>query len=333
MARGRRLGEFELIARYFRPLAHPDYGLDLADDAAAMSFDPPGELVLTADTLIAGVHFFADDPASLIARKALRVNLSDLAAKGAEPVGYLMSIGLPYDWNESWIEAFCGGLSRDQQEYGAALLGGDTVCSPERMVISITAIGRSGERGMVRRSGGETGDIVFVTGTIGDGALGLKLRRDQSLARTWKLDAQHKRFLEERYLLPQPRLSAIPALRGHANAAMDVSDGLIGDLRKLAAASGVGVRLDMSAIPVSEAAGKAVAASPALMKTLVGGGDDYEILALVPPARSANFVAALEAIELPVREIGRCDGALEAGSLVDGSGKTIDPDGDSFTHF
>src|SRR5215813_12805300 len=218
--------EDRLIATYFRPLATHPGAFDLTDDAAAIAPPPGCDLVLTTDGVISGVHFFADDPADAVARKALRINLSDLAAKGAAPLGFLLSIGLPAGLPADWLKSFARGLSEDAEHYGCPLLGGDTDRSPGAITVYIAALGTVPHGGMVRRKGAQPGDVVVVTGTIGDAALGLLLRRDAAAAGRWRLDAATRDHLLGRYLLPQPRTAMAQALRRHANAAIDVSDGL-----------------------------------------------------------------------------------------------------------
>src|SRR5258705_2986420 len=231
--------EDRLIATYFRPLATHPGAFDLADEPAP-STPPPGcDLVLTTDGVISGVHFFPDDPADAVARKALRINLSDLAAKGATPLGFLLSIGLPAGLPADWLKSFALGLREDAEHYGCPLLGGDTDRSPGAITVYIAALGAVPHGGMVRRKGARPGDVVVATGTVGDAALGLALRQDAAAAGRWRLDAALQGHLNSPYLLPQPRTAIAQALRRHATAAMDVSDGLVGDLAKLSRASGV----------------------------------------------------------------------------------------------
>jgi thiamine-monophosphate kinase len=275
-----RYTEDELIARLFAPLAGPA-ALGLADDAALL---PPSteQTVVTADMLVAGVHFFADDPPALIAKKALRVNLSDLAAKAAEPLGFLLSLALPPDWTNDWLEAFAGGLGEDARLFNAPLLGGDTAATPGPLTISITALGRASR--FVPRSGAQPGQGVFVSGTIGDAALGLVLRREPD--RLAALSQTSRAVLLDRYLLPRPRLDLIPLLRDHAAAAMDVSDGLAGDLAKLCRVSGASAVIDAPRAPLSDAAREAIGLDPGLLETALTGGDDYEILFTTGPGFS-----------------------------------------------
>ena len=269
-----RIGEDDLIARYFAPLAGPA-GLKLRDDAALVRPPPGQDLVLTADALVAGVHFFAEDPPGAIARKALRVNLSDLAAKGARPLGFLLTLALPGDWREDWLEAFADGLGADASTYDCPLIGGDTVATPGPLTLSVTAIGSVQEGRMSRRTGVKPGDRLYVTGTIGDAAIGLRIRQ----GRGPDISQVDKAFLIERYLTPEPRLKLIGAMAAHANGGMDVSDGFVGDLTKMLDASGVSARVSIFRLPLSQAARAAIAADPGLFEVAATGGDDYELLA------------------------------------------------------
>lgn len=271
-----RYTEDELIDRIFAPIAGPG-ALGLKDDAAliAASGEPT---VATVDMLVAGVHFFPDDPPASIAKKALRVNLSDLAAKGAEPVGFLLSLALPGDWTNAWLAGFAAGLAEDAAFYGAPLLGGDTTATPGPLTLSITALGRAPR--FVPRTGARPGDAIYVSGTIGDAALGLALRRDPALAALISPGA--RAHLLDRYLLPRPRLDLAPAVRAYASAAMDVSDGLAGDLAKLCRACGVSAIVAADDVPLSDAAREAIARAPHLFERALTGGDDYEILCAAP---------------------------------------------------
>ncbi|MFO1101996.1 MAG: thiamine-phosphate kinase [Methylocystis sp.] len=272
-----RYSEDEIIARVFAPIAGAA-ALGLKDDAALLA--PEGApLVVTTDTVVAGVHFFADDAPALIAKKALRVNLSDLAAKGAEPIGFLLGLALPGDWTNDWLDAFAAGLAEDARAYRAPLIGGDTGATPGPLTISITALGRAPR--FVPRTGARPGDAIFVSGPIGDAALGLAVRRDPALAA--RLPAEARDHLIGRYLLPKPRLDLAPWLAANASAAMDISDGLAGDLAKLCRASGVSAMVDLPAVPLSAAAREAIAIEPALFETAMTGGDDYEILIAAGP--------------------------------------------------
>jgi thiamine-monophosphate kinase len=250
--------------------------------------------------LVSGVHFFAHDDPSLIARKALRVNLSDLAGKGAEPVGFLLALALPSDWTNDWLEAFAAGLAEDARTYGAPLLGGDTAATPGPLTIAITALGRAPR--FVPRTGAKPGDAIFVSGPIGDAALGLALRRDAALAR--RLSDGARDYLIGRYLLPQPRLDLSAWLAANASAAMDISDGLAGDLAKLCRASGVSAVVELGSAPLSAAAREAIEIDPALFEAAITGGDDYEILFTAkhgasPPATACRIGEIVAGSEPP----------------------------------
>lgn len=328
-----RPGEFELIERYLAPLATDPGSFELIDDVAVLT-PPAGEdLVLTKDMVAAGVHFFADDPASAIAQKALRVNLSDLAAKGARPLGYLLGLGLGRDWEEAWVADFCAGLAADQQQYGIALYGGDTIRSGNGMVLSVTAIGSLPAGTAVRRSGARPGDLIYVTGTIGDAALGLKLRLEPDLAARWDLSPEQQAFLTGRYLLPRPRVSAAGVVRRFARASMDVSDGLVGDLAKLAKASGVNVAIEAGLVPLSEPAARAGAADRAALAAALTGGDDYELLMAVAAEDADAFEAAMAAIDLPAARIGRASEGRGNVRLMDANGDTLALEQTSYSHF
>ena len=289
-----RPGEEALIARFFAPLATDPGALGLLDDAATLSLPQGEELVVTTDALVSGGHFFPNDPPDLVARKALRVNLSDLAAKGARPRGYLLTLALPDDWTVEWLEAFARGLREDQEAFGFPLLGGDTTRAMGPLVISVTALGTVPAGRAIRRTGARPGDVVAVSGTIGDGALGCRLLYEPSLGAG--LPREHLAALHARYRLPLPRTGLIELLRAVAHAAMDVSDGLVGDLAKLCLASGVAAEIEADAVPLSAAAGALIALKPALFEAALTGGDDYEILAALPQTALAGLSGALTPI-------------------------------------
>jgi thiamine-monophosphate kinase len=304
MSAPQRPGEDELIGRFFRPLATAPGAAGLADDAA--TYQPPEghELVLTTDAVVSGVHFLPDDPPDVVARKALRVNLSDIAAKGARAVGYLLTLALTEDWTEDWLEGFAEGLATDQEEFGISLLGGDTVKTPGPLWVSVTALGLAPEGQVPRRGGGAAGQRLYVTGTVGDAALGLRIRQHPNLRRRWGLDERQAEHLLDRYLLPEPRLRAAGLVGDFAAAAMDVSDGLAGDLARLCAASDVGAVLDAERVPLSAAAARAVAADPAALAAVLTGGDDYEILLAVAADLADAFEQAADEQGVRVSAIG-----------------------------
>lgn len=313
MAENQRPGEFELIARYFAPIAGPG-GLGLLDDAGLLRPGRGYEVVVTADALVAGVHFFPDDPPEAIGWKALAVNLSDLAAKGAKPEGFVLTLALPQGWTEAWLAGFAVGIARMAGEAGCPLIGGDTVSTTGPLTLSITAFGTVPAGRMVKRSGARPGDVVLVSGTVGDGALGLKTHGPDRPGWVAALDAEDRAFLADRYLHPQPRHAFAAALQRHASAAMDVSDGLVGDLAKLLKASGVGAEIDLDAVPLSPAARAAVMADPALAELAWTGGDDYEILCTASEGEYPALMAAAKEVMLPLAPIGRITG--EAGVVT-----------------
>jgi thiamine-monophosphate kinase len=325
--------EDRLIARYFRPLASHPGALDLTDDAAILSPPAGCDLVLKADAIIGGVHFFPDDPADAVGRKALRVNLSDLAAKGATPAGFLLSLALPDGTPDAWLAGFAGGLGADAQFYGCPLLGGDTVRTPGPVMVSIAAFGTVAHDGMVRRSGAKPGDRIFVSGTIGDAALGLRLRREPESAARWSLQPHDRDHLLARYLIPEPRLALSEPIRRHASAAMDVSDGLAGDLGKLCGASGASAEIEIEKVPLSDAARRAIAGDASAGELAVTGGDDYEILCTVAVEKLELFRAAALASGVAVTEIGRIVPGRTAPLFRDEHGRPLHFVSPSFSHF
>ena len=329
--RNGRSGEERLIERYFRPLATAPSAFGLGDDAAALTPPAGCDLVLTTDGVIAGVHFLPGDAPQSIARKALRMNLSDLAAKGATPVGFLLSIALPTNTPESWIAAFAEGLGQDISRYGCPLLGGDTDRTPGPLSVSITAFGTVPHGTMVRRATAKLGDIIAVTGTIGDAALGVLIRRDADLAKQWRLSSAANDHLQKRYLLPQPRNALAEALRTHASAAMDVSDGLAGDLAKLCRASGLAAEVDVGAVPLSDAARAALSADAKLIERILTGGDDYEIVLTLPAAQLGAFRTAAENAGVPVAKIGQVTSGQGVRFLREG--KVLSFTQPSYSHF
>ncbi|MEI9982647.1 MAG: thiamine-phosphate kinase [Aliidongia sp.] len=305
------LGEFGRIARFLAPLAAGAPGaLGLTDDAALIEVAAGDRLVMTADAIVEGVHFLPDDPPDLVARKLLRCNLSDLAAMAAVPQGYVMTMALPARCDDHWVERFAEGLRADQAEFGIHLLGGDSVSTPGPITLTVTAFGRVAAGGEVRRSGARPGDIVYVSGTIGDGALGLLA----ATGRLVGLDPRERDYLADRYRVPRPRLALGRALSGVASAMMDISDGLVGDLEHIAEASDVAAVIDASLLPLSTAATSVLAEAVEHVETVLTGGDDYELLFTAPPD------AALPEIPgVPVTAIGR----IEAGS----GARVLDRDG------
>jgi thiamine-monophosphate kinase len=291
----RRPGQFELIARYFAPLAKSFPGAGgLKSDNAFLSADARHDLVVKTDTIVAGVHFLPDERPDRIAAKALRVCLSDLAAGGATPYAYQLSLALPARWTERWLGAFARGLGADQRRYGIVLCGGDTVATPGPLTVTVTAFGRVPRRKGLSRAGARAGDELWVSGTIGDAALGLLVARGR-LANA---------ALEKRYRVPQPRTKLGPRLIGIVHATADVSDGLLADAGHIAEASRLALVVEREQVPLSRAARRVVEGDPSLWTTVLGGGDDYELAMAVPPRRRQALLTAARAAKIKVSPIG-----------------------------
>ena len=280
--------EFSRIAKYFAPLAG-DEGRGLQDDAAVLVPPPGRELVLTVDQMLEGVHFLKNDPPDLIARKLLRRNLSDLAAMGATPLGYLLTTALPADVTEDWLAGFAGGLAQDQKTYGIKLFGGDSSSSLRGISLSATLLGHVAPGAALSRNGAKSGDGIWVTGTIGDAALGLQ-------ARLGKLQ-DPSGFLVARSILPEPRMGL--ALAGVVSAAIDISDGLVQDLGHMCKGAGLGAVIHAGLVPASA---QAAAMGSGALESRLTDGDDYELLLAVPPGNEDALKAACG--DLPVTKIG-----------------------------
>ena len=324
-------GEDSLIARYFRPLATDPGAFNLVDDAAILKAQND-DIVVTTDAIVEGVHFLSDDPPDSVGRKALRVNLSDLAAKGATPAGFVLTLALRAA-DEAWLTPFARGLGEDAGLFGCPLLGGDTVSTPGPLMISITAFGRVPAGKMVHRNGAKPGDRVVVTGTIGDAALGLAILRGGAVTTALADDAVSKQMLVARYRLPQPRNALATAIRDHAGAAMDVSDGLAGDLAKLCAASGVSAVVDAPSIPLSAAAAALLAGGAVGIESIVSGGDDYEILCAIPEGSFEAFAQAAGVAKVAVTSIGTVIADTSAPKFLDAQGREIALPRLSYSHF
>ncbi len=291
----RRIGEFELIARYFAPLAKGFEGAGgLKSDNAFLAADARHDLVVKTDTVVSGVHFLADEKPEIVAAKALRVCLSDLAAGGAVPFTYQLALSLQPDWTKRWIAGFVRGLAADQRRYRIVLSGGDTTSTPGPTTISISAFGKVPRGKGLGRDDARVSDELWVTGTIGDAALGLLAARG----------AFKNAFLEKRYRLPQPRTQLGPRLIGVARATADVSDGLLADAGHVAEASGLAVHIERERVPLSAAARRVVDTRPELWASVLGGGDDYELVIAVPPRKRAALHAAASAVGVKVAQIG-----------------------------
>lgn len=298
-----RRGEFQQIADLFAPLAASAPGaLGLKDDAALLTPPPGHHAVVTVDAIVSGVHYLPDDPPDLIARKLVRVNLSDLAAMGAQPAGLFLACAFPRDCSDAWVEAFAAGLADDVAAFGCPVLGGDTVATPGPATFSLTAIGWVPSGQALLRSGARPGDLIAVTGSIGDGAAGLWAAQGRLAEQGCPPEACAA--LTDRYHLPQPRLEAGVALRGIATAAMDISDGLVQDLGHICRASGVCAEIQSVDVPLSPALRLAMERGGFPLELVLSGGDDYELLLTIPPERWPEAQAAMAGAPLTV--IGRC---------------------------
>jgi len=319
----RSISEFALIAKYFAPLAVDPAALGLTDDACVLPQESGRQTVVTADALIEGVHFLKSDPPALIAAKALRVNLSDLAAKGADPVGYLMALALPRDIEESWLEKFAHGLSADQTEFSVSLLGGDTTATPGPLMIAITALGSVPQGEMLRRAGAGPGDSIYVSGSIGDAGAGLAVLQGELEA------GPGAQTLIARYRRPTPRLSLGKALRGVATAALDVSDGLLADLGHIAEVSGVRLVIEAGRIPRSLALQAVWPGIEGIMRAATAG-DDYEIAFTAPPG--VDVAAAFSKYDVSVTKIGWVEKG-EGVVLLDEGGTALPVARAGYRHF
>ncbi|TDI58780.1 MAG: thiamine-phosphate kinase [Alphaproteobacteria bacterium] len=317
--------EFGIIAKYFAPLTGGvGETFSLTDDAAILDVPPGQQLVMTKDMLVAGVHFFADDAPDLIARKLLRVNVSDLAAMGATPLGYLLGFGPTLGRDVAWIERFASGLALDQQEFGMSLLGGDSIVVPHDMTFSITAFGLVPQGKSLTRSGTKAGDTIYVTGTIGDGAVGLAAVQNKI--------ADRDGYLAGRYYLPQPRVSVGERLHGVARAALDVSDGLVADLHHMAVASGVLIRVDANDIPLSGAVRRLLKDQKISLETIVTGGDDYELVFAAPPGTEQFIAQIAKETGVAINRIGYC-AAGEGVEFAGPDGQLMDFAQTGYNHF
>jgi thiamine-monophosphate kinase len=291
----RRLSEFELIARYFAPLAKGFGGAGgLKSDNAFLPGSARHDLVVKTDMIVSGVHFLADERPELVAARALRVCLSDLAAGGATPYVYQLALSLPGDWTETWVARFARGLAADQRRFGITLCGGDTTGTPGPATISITAFGKVARGKGLKRDGARAGDELWVSGTIGDAALGLLAARGELTSA----------FLEKRYRLPQPRTTLGQRLVGVATATADISDGLLADVGHIADASGLAARIERDQVPLSPAARRVLSGTPVLWSNVLGGGDDYELAIAVPVRNRAVLLAASRAAGVKVTRVG-----------------------------
>lgn len=326
-----RIGEIALIADYLAPLATHPGALGLKDDAAFLTALPANGLVITSDALASGVHFFEDDDPGDAAYKALATNISDLAAKAARPFAYTMTLALAQAPDDEWARRFTRGLADAQTKFGISLIGGDTISTKGSWWISITAFGEASERGIVPRGGAKAGDWLYVSGTLGDSALGLKLRRDRQFAAF--LSSEDRDFLLARYLFPEPRLGLAEALARSASAAMDISDGLALDLSRMCAGSSVSAEISIGEVPLSKAARHIVENIPDAIGTALAGGDDYEILSAVPLQNAAAFESSSASSGVKVTRIGVVTASHEPPKFLNADGSALLLSARGFEHF
>lgn len=330
-------GEEALIQDFLAPLTAGFAGAyGLKDDCATIAPSPGHELVLKTDPIAEGVHFLPGDPAADIAWKALAVNVSDLAAKGARPIAYLMALSFPQAPTSTWMTGFARGLGEAQAAFGIALAGGDTDRRPGPTTVSITVLGEVPVGTMVRRGDARPGDRILVSGTLGCSALGLAVLQADAggaaLPAGLALTAAERAALIDRYRRPRPRLALAPLLRAHARAAMDLSDGIVKDLGRMIRTSGCGAVVEAARLPLSAPVARIMALEPARFAGIVSAGDDYEVLAACAPQTAAALVRAASAASVPLTDIGEItDGA----DLVvrDGAGQPLDVAHAGYDHF
>jgi len=322
MADHRSGREFDLISKYFRPLsAGAEGALGLLDDGAVLDVPHGFQLVVTTDTVVAGVHFLDTLSPQDIAHKTVGVNLSDLAAMGAQPQAVFLAAQFPPDLTDDWIAGFASGLKSALDPSGALLCGGDTVSTPGPMAFTLTALGhvRSGQA--LKRSGAQIGDLLFTTGTIGDGALGLKALQ----GRINDLNDEHRTYLIHRYARPEPRwaFAAEVAKQGFVTAAVDVSDGLVADVVHICDASSVRAVIEAEQIPVSPAARAALQSDNTFLTDILSGGDDYELVFTAPENALGDIEDLSEAYNHSITVIGR----IEAEDINQNSVQVLDAHG------
>jgi thiamine-monophosphate kinase len=334
------LKEFELIARHFAPLAKTASGaLGLKDDAAILSCRAGHELVVTKDAIVEGIHFpvtkggaaRASVTPSQIARKLVRTNLSDMAAMGAEPKYYLIAAFLNPSVNDTWMKGFSAGLAADQKEFGITLIGGDTVKHSGDIAFSLTLLGEIKKGKSLKRKGAKAGDLVFVSGTLGDGALGLEVMNGKLKG----LSVKSAEFLLKRYHVPNPRVALGRALAnsGLVTAAMDVSDGLLADMGHICATSGVSAVLRQSEIPLSVAAKEAFKMNSARWEQVCTGGDDYELLFTAPRRAQQKLEALARAAGVKITAIGEVKKGKPEVTLLDAAGQNLVFSRGGYQHF
>lgn len=314
--------EKDIIAKYFSPLSKNAKGADnLNDDIAVLGNLGAGLLAINMDSLVAGTHFFPNDDPTILAQKALRVNISDLAAKGATPCGYFLSLALPNSADEAFIESFAHGLAMDQRNFSLSLLGGDTVKTDGPLTITITILGLLSSNQVPRRSGAQVGDDIYVSGTIGDGALGLLAHPDYTGKH--QITDKFSRHLSH-YLCPEPRLELQGIISEFANSSMDISDGLLGDLTNILDCSGKGAQISLEKIPFSEETKLILKAEKNILPIVLTGGDDYEILFTAKPKHAQKIAQMSQKLHFDVSKIGSITKGNQLKLLDNGQAVNLD---------
>lgn len=327
------LDEFELIERYFAPLASGEPGaFGLLDDAAALSITPGKQAVITTDAIVAGVHFPANEQSWVIARRLVRVNLSDLAAMGARPRFYTVALALPGSTTSQWVAGFAEGLAEEQQQFAITLIGGDTTRADGALMLSLTMIGEVADNEILLRSGANVGDGIYVSGTIGDAELGRALMEGRMTAP----DEATQTYLIDRFRTPNPRVEMGLQLAGLASAAADVSDGLVADLNHICRASRLSADIELARVPLSDAARRLVTDDQQLRVSLLTGGDDYELVFTAPAKVSEQLrqVAANSGVGLT--RIGRVvEGNAQPNAVTvrDDKGRSVEIGHGGYQHF
>jgi len=327
------LTETSFIKTYLKPLCSSKGSLNLSDDAAILSPDPHQDIIISKDMLIAGHHFFEDDDPSDIAFKSLAVNLSDIAAKGAAPLSFMLGIAFPKAPEPEWAESFTEGLKVAMDQFDINLLGGDTTGTKGPLIISITILGQIEKERMVKRSGANVGDQIYVSGSLGDAALGYQLRAGREETKDWSLKNEEKAELLEKYLKPMPRTSLSNIIKDHASSSMDLSDGIVADLEKLCAASKCGAVINYDEIPLSKSANKLFFEEETLKEHCLGWGDDYEILCTIPQKNLECFTKAINEIKIPMTKIGEIKLRDDRITYRNDRGEKVSLKGQKFSHF
>lgn len=316
------LSEFGLIARYFTGLGarRSELALGVGDDCALLRLPPAQQLAVSVDTVVAGVHFPLDCDPRLLGQRALRVAVSDLAAMGAEPLAFTLALTLT-GADKDWLGEFSAGLGAAALEFGMALAGGDTTRGPA-VVVTAQVMGAVPEGAALTRHGARAGDLIYVSGTLGDAraALGVLARPAHSLS-------EAERHWLSRYYLPLPRLALGQRLRGIASAAIDISDGLAADLGHILESSGVGAQVDVSRLPLS----CALHGHPQALDFALGGGDDYELCFTAAPARRDELAGLAAELGLPLTVVGEIE--AEPGLRLQADGRAVVPVSDGYRHF